>query len=213
MRGDDSHSPFVRHEIRLIAQSGAPVSPIKEIASSVGTKKIGLESDPDSPQVKPIGVPTCLNGYITLGQSVGMEPAGFKQQLEIGVVQMNERSSQRPGISSPAIAVSEVGELIHAPRVVEERKQSDDINLGARSGGEPLAVFENSSPVHNAMVAAHRKRVILEDFVNDCSHIHLLKPSDTPFYGFRQRINALLGMLRGDVILTNGDGVCDPVLP
>jgi hypothetical protein len=185
LRGDDSHSPFVRHEIRLIAQSGAPVSPIKEIASCVGTKKIGLESDPDSPQVKPIGVPTCLNGYITLGQSVGMEPAGFKQQLEIGVVQMNERSSQRPGISSPAIAVSEVGELIHAPRVVEERKKSDDINLGARPGRKPLAVFEHSSPVHDAVVAAHRKRIILEDFVNDYGCIHLLKHSDTPIYGFR----------------------------
>jgi hypothetical protein len=182
---NDSHSPFVSHEIRLIAQSGATVSPIKEVASCVGTKKIGLESDPDSPQVKPIGIPACLNCYITLGQSVGMEPAGFTQQLKIGVVQMNQRSSQRAGILSPALAVSEVGEFIHAPRVVEERKQSDDVNLGAGPGREPLAVFENSSPVHNAVVAAHRKRVILEDFVNDYGCIHLLNPTDTPIYGFR----------------------------
>jgi hypothetical protein len=172
---NDSHSPFVGHEIRLIAQSGASVSPIKEVARCIGTEKIGLGSHPDSSQVEPIGVPTCLNGYIALGQSVGMEPASFKQQHKIGVVEMNQRFSQRAGILSPAMAVSEVGELIHAPRVVEERKKSDDIHLGARPGREPLAVFEHSSPVHDPMVAAHWKRIILEDFVNDRSDIQVLK--------------------------------------
>jgi hypothetical protein len=99
-RDSDSQSPFAGHKIRLISQNGPSVSPIKEFASGVGAQQVRFRSDPDPAQVEPIRVPTCLERDVPLGQAVGMKPAGFKEQLKIGVIEIDERSSQRPGIFS-----------------------------------------------------------------------------------------------------------------
>ena len=101
-------SPNVGHEIRLISHRGPPVSPIKEVTGGIRTQEFGLGRDTDSPQVKPIGVPTRLEGDIPISQSVRMEPAGFKQQLKIGVIEVNQRPAQRPGVVRPAEAVTEI---------------------------------------------------------------------------------------------------------
>ena len=84
------------------------MSPGKELARRIGAQKFGLGRDADAPQVKPIGVPAVLKGDIPFGQSVGMQPARFKQQVKIGVIEMNQLAAQRPGVFRPAVTVTEV---------------------------------------------------------------------------------------------------------
>jgi len=92
-------SPFVGHELRLISQSGPAVSPIKELAAASVQRRSAREcaNTPRSSRSRP----NTLKGHIRLDQAVGMEPACFKQQLKIGVVEMNQLSSQRSGILGP----------------------------------------------------------------------------------------------------------------
>ena len=53
--------------------------------------------------------------------------------------------------------MTEIVIFIHAPRVVKKGEQGDDLDLGPGRGREPLAVFENPSPVDDAVVAADRE--------------------------------------------------------
>ena len=59
-----------------------------KLAGGVGAEQIGIGRDAHSAQVEPIGVPAHLKGDVPIGQAVGMQPAGFMKQLEIGVWQI-----------------------------------------------------------------------------------------------------------------------------
>jgi len=48
-------------------------------------------SDPDTAQVQTIGVPARLNRDVPFGESVRVQPARFIQELEVSIIEMDQR--------------------------------------------------------------------------------------------------------------------------
>ena len=83
---DGSQAPDIADQVRLIPQRGSAVRPVDQSARGFGAELIGIGSDADPSQVESIGVPAGLKRDVTVGEAVGVQPAGFKKDLEIGIV-------------------------------------------------------------------------------------------------------------------------------
>ena len=61
--------------------------------------------------------------------------------------------------------------LVDSPRIVKHGEQAHDIDIRTRVFGQAEAVLQHSGPMSNAVVAAPREGVILEDSVEDQADI------------------------------------------
>ncbi len=60
--------------------------------------------------------------------------------------------------------MAEIHRLIDAPRVVKDGEQLDDVRVGAgREGRDTAAVLEDARPMADAMRAAGRQSIVLQD--------------------------------------------------
>ncbi len=63
--------------------------------------------------------------------------------------------------------MSEIHDLVDAPRIVEHGEKLDDLDLGIRPLRQTKTIFENPRPVGNAMGAVPRQGVVFEDLVDE----------------------------------------------
>jgi hypothetical protein len=73
------------------------IRPSDELPGGVGAESVGLGGDPDAAQIQPIGVPAGLQCWVAVRVAVGMQTAGLEEQLESGVVEVNQAPPQRMG--------------------------------------------------------------------------------------------------------------------
>lgn len=77
-----------------MGMDGTCMRPRQQLASHLGAKQTRVGGDAHTAQVQPIRVPTCKQRLRSGGVSVGMKTASFEQQIESGVIQMNQIASQ-----------------------------------------------------------------------------------------------------------------------
>jgi hypothetical protein len=53
--------------------------------------------------------------------------------------------------------------FVDPARVVKERKQCDDLNIGSGCLSHSHSIFQNTGPVGDAMIAVHWQSVSFED--------------------------------------------------
>lgn len=84
-----------------MSQGGTAVRPVDEIARGVRAQAVRPGSNPDPAQIEAVRVPAGEHGRVAGRQTVGVEAAGLVQQLEAGVIQMDERPPRRDRAKSP----------------------------------------------------------------------------------------------------------------
>lgn len=141
---------------------------------------------PDPTQVEPIRVPAGLNCHVEVISFVRVTLAGSEEQPELMVVEIEHVASKFGGkLGSPRPVVG-IGNFVDSPRVVENGEQGNDFEVGSGLLGQPQAIFKDSCPVRNAVIAAQRQGVVFEDGVKDRDEIHvvILPLADDIYDGF-----------------------------
>jgi len=96
-----------------------------------------------------------LDCNVTLGQTIGVIGTGLVQKLEIGVGQVEQRSTKFNGEISTTLTVAVIRAFVDPSRIVENGEQLDHFDHGPRGGCQSQAVFENSGPMADAVVPCH----------------------------------------------------------
>jgi len=151
--------------------SRPPIRPRNQLPSGVGAESMGLRSYPDTAQIQSIGVPTSLQGQVTVRIAVGVQPAGLEEQLESRVVEVDQAPPQRRGELGSAKSVAIVANFVDPPGVMEQGEERDDLWVGTCDLGNPKAVLKHPRPVNHPMVAAYVKRVALQNHLHDGSMV------------------------------------------
>jgi hypothetical protein len=128
---------------------------------------MGIGRDPHAPQVEAVSVPAGQERRGSRHQAVGVQAARVVQQVELRIVQVDQRAPQRSCELRAALAMPVVVELVHATRIVEEREQRDHVPVSAGQVGKSQPVLEHTRPMHDAMVAPLRQCVPVQDRLKD----------------------------------------------
>jgi hypothetical protein len=88
-RDADLHPPTRQDLEWFMVCNGSRMSPVEQTPCGICAEKIRAWLDANTTKIKPIRVPTSLQGRITRHQPVCMQSAGFVEQLEARVVQVD----------------------------------------------------------------------------------------------------------------------------
>ena len=135
----------------------------------IGAKAAGMRHDADTTQIKPVGIPTSLNGHVGMGTFVRVAVARLEQQPELMVFEIENAAPQIQSEFSRSWAVLRISHFVLPPRVMENSKELHDLNIGPGLFGQSKAVFKDSGPVCHAMIAVKRQSVIFQNRMNDRS--------------------------------------------
>jgi hypothetical protein len=69
--------------------NGSRMSPVEQTPCGICAEKIQARLDANTTKIKPIRIPTSLKSRITHQQPVRMQSAGFVEQLEARVIQVD----------------------------------------------------------------------------------------------------------------------------
>ncbi len=70
--------------------NGPLISPRHQFSRRMGAKTRRIRRDPDPPEIQPVGIPTCLQCWIALSMTIGVQPACLEQLIELNVIQMHQ---------------------------------------------------------------------------------------------------------------------------
>ncbi len=136
-----------------MSAGSALVGPVQKTACGIGAKKMPSWQNIHAAEIQTIGIPARLNGRIRLGETVGVQAAGFVEEIKPRVVEMHERASQGMGKISPAQTMAPVDRLIDPPRIMEEGEKFHHLDIGTRGLGNPASILHHPRPVEDAMRA------------------------------------------------------------
>ena len=147
-------APGGKHFCRGVAGDSTVVGPIHHASSLFGAQESFVRGDADAAEIEAIGIPAGLDGRVCLGESVGVQSAGFVKEFEAVVVEMHERTSQGMGEISPTKTMAPVDRLIYPPRIMEEGEKFHHLDIGSRGLGNPASILYHPRPVEDAMRAS-----------------------------------------------------------
>lgn len=160
-------APRCEHICRGMSAGSALVGPVQETACGIGAKKMPAWQNTHAAEIETIGVPARLNGRVGLGETIGVQAAGFVEEIKPRVVEMHKRASQGMGEISPAQAMAPVDRLIHPPRIVEEGEKFHHLEIGSIGFGNPATILHHPRPVEDAMRAGFSEGVLAQDCRED----------------------------------------------
>jgi len=149
---------------------------------------LGAGRDSYTPEIEPVRVPARLQRGVPIRVAVGVEPTGFEQQFESGVVQVHQAAAERMGKLTTPQPVPVISVFVDATRVMEEGKELDDLKICPVALCDPKAILEDSRPVDHAVITTHRKGIAIEDR----SHNRLIVVHDAGLLGLFERSLRLL---------------------
>ena len=132
---------------------GPAVRPVHEFgfAGGGGAQLSRCRSDSDAEQVEPVGVPAGLHRGVGLGAAAGVQSTGLGQEGELSPVDVEEPTLVGRGQLGAPATVPRISVIVDAAGVVEEREEQHNLSVGTGLIGEPEAVFQDPSPVSDAV--------------------------------------------------------------
>ncbi len=88
--------------------------------------------DSHSSQIEAVGVPTGLNCDVGMSAFVRVSFAGFIEQVEVLIGELNQSSSQCCGEVRCSESMLGIGCLVESLRIVQDREEGDDFEICSR---------------------------------------------------------------------------------
>jgi hypothetical protein len=108
---------------------GALLRPRDQCACRIGAEPLRFRPDADSAKVEPIRIPAGEERGVAHSVAIGVESAGLVEQVEAGIVEMDQRSAQRPRQVATTLAMIGIDLLVHATRIVKKREEPYDVGV------------------------------------------------------------------------------------
>ena len=149
-------TPGGKHFCRGVAGDSAVVGPIHHASRLFGAQESFVRGDADAAEIEAIGIPAGLDGRVCLGESVGVQSAGFVKEFEAVVVEMHKRTTQCPRQVPSPLPVPAIDALIDPARIVKEREERHDFGVGTVFLRDMKPVFHHPRPVGDSVMSTLR---------------------------------------------------------
>lgn len=135
-----------------------------DVFCSCGGQAPGIRGDADAAEVEAVGVEADGEGGVGLGRSTIVDVAGGDEKLHARVVEL-----EMPGLPifdgklRAARAMAGVSVFVVTPRVVKDRKKTDNFHFSVVAAAKLHAVSQDLEPVGGAMAAGFGQSKLAHD--------------------------------------------------
>src|SRR5438045_1433364 len=118
-------------------------------------------------EVEPVGIPASTDGRILMMQAIGVPCAGIMEKCEKVICEMELAGvSQNTCKLGRTSTMGGIIAIILAAAVVEDRKQSNDIDVRASARRQEQAVALDAAPVVRAMKRVGRAGKLVREMLH-----------------------------------------------
>lgn len=137
----------------MVPANSAVVSPLQRISGGIRAESPTAGRYSHTPEIQPIRIPASLQGGIPRHKPIRVELARLKEQIETGIIQVHQSTSQRARKEGPAQTMSMVDTLVHSARIMKQREQGQHFGISSVQFGDRPSIFKDPRPVENPVRA------------------------------------------------------------
>jgi hypothetical protein len=161
------NSPIDFNQFRIDGKARPAVCPFEDVGAfgDFGAEHCSFGHHTNPSEVKPIRIPTGLNGNVGFRMAIGVE-ATSSEQVEIVIGQRKIRIPKLCRQFGTTFAVAIIAAFVDSPGVVKNGEKLNRFDVGTRFFSQAKPNFQNPCPMRNAMRPVDGQGVIFQDCVD-----------------------------------------------